>query len=32
MENQRENIAAHCVPIISANTDVVDKLTAAVPR
>ena len=32
MENQRENISAHCVPIISANTDVIDKLTAAVPR
>ena len=32
MENQRENISAHCVPIISANMDVIDKLTAAVPR
>ena len=32
LENEREKIAARCVPIISANTDVVDKLTAAVPR
>ena len=32
MENRKEQLAAQCVPLISANLDVVDKLTADVPR
>ena len=32
MKNRREQVAAQCVPLISANLDVVDKLTADVPR
>ena len=32
MENHKEKLAAQCVPLISANLDVVDKLTADVPR
>ena len=32
MENRKEQLAAQCAPLISANLDVVDKLTADVPR
>lgn len=32
MENRKEQLAAQCVPLVSANLDVVDKLTADVPR
>ena len=32
MENRKEQLAAQCVPLVSANMDVIDKLTADVPR
>ena len=32
MENRKEQVSAQCVPLVSANLDVVDRLTADVPR
>lgn len=32
MEYRKEQLAAQCVPLVSANMDVIDKLTADVPR
>ena len=32
MENARESVSARCVPLISANFDIIEKLTADVPR
>lgn len=32
MENRKEQLVAQRAPLISANLDVVDKLTADVPR
>ena len=32
LENRKEQVSAQCVPLISANLDVVDKLTVDVPR